>query len=223
MCYSNSTIVNIYWHCRKLVYKIIVNRGGYKINYLVAGYRVYSPYIYTGYKINYLVAGYIYIYIYIYEGGTRATGSHLRGESTTHFLGLLLLSRLACFCFSCQSFRVSGLELSATLDFKSDIKNLYVHNLKHYAQNLRNKILCSRVAWLWSNDRYLCQMTHSDTGRTNSRSMVHDISKKNAHVKVWACGYRLTSLGGWKCIFKVQGPTWHMLTSLLSFFLSQWW
>jgi hypothetical protein len=46
MCYSNSTIVNIYWHCRKLVYKIIVNRGGYKINYFIASYRVYSPYIY---------------------------------------------------------------------------------------------------------------------------------------------------------------------------------
>jgi hypothetical protein len=40
MCYSNSTIVNIYWHCRKLVYKIIVNRGGYKITYFVASYRV---------------------------------------------------------------------------------------------------------------------------------------------------------------------------------------
>jgi hypothetical protein len=38
MCYSNSTIVNIYWHCRKLVYKIIVNRGGYKITYFVASY-----------------------------------------------------------------------------------------------------------------------------------------------------------------------------------------
>jgi hypothetical protein len=36
MCYSNSTIINIYWHCRKLVYKIIVNRGGYKITYFVA-------------------------------------------------------------------------------------------------------------------------------------------------------------------------------------------
>jgi hypothetical protein len=47
MCYSNSTIVNIYWHCRKLVYKIIVNRGGYKITYFVASYRVYSP-IYGG-------------------------------------------------------------------------------------------------------------------------------------------------------------------------------
>jgi hypothetical protein len=46
MCYSNSTIVNIYWHYRKLVYKIIVNRGGYKITYFVASYRVYSPYIY---------------------------------------------------------------------------------------------------------------------------------------------------------------------------------
>jgi hypothetical protein len=68
MCYSNSTIVNIYWHCRKLVYKIIVNRGGYKITYFVASYRVYSPplslsiYIYSnyypivGYKITYSVA-----------------------------------------------------------------------------------------------------------------------------------------------------------------------
>jgi hypothetical protein len=36
MCYSNSTIVNIYWHCRKLVYKIIVKRGDYKITYFVA-------------------------------------------------------------------------------------------------------------------------------------------------------------------------------------------
>jgi hypothetical protein len=36
MCYSNLTIVNIYWHYRKLVYKIIVNRGGYKITYFVA-------------------------------------------------------------------------------------------------------------------------------------------------------------------------------------------
>jgi hypothetical protein len=51
MCYSNSTIVNIYWHCHKLVYKIIVNGGGYRITYSVASYRVYSPYIY------------IYIYI----------------------------------------------------------------------------------------------------------------------------------------------------------------
>jgi hypothetical protein len=40
MCYSNSTIVNIYY--RKLVYKIIVNRGGYKITYFVASYRVYT-------------------------------------------------------------------------------------------------------------------------------------------------------------------------------------
>jgi hypothetical protein len=31
MCYSNSTIVNIDCQCRKLVYDIIVNRGGYKI------------------------------------------------------------------------------------------------------------------------------------------------------------------------------------------------
>jgi hypothetical protein len=46
MCYSNSTIVNIYWQCRKLVYKIIVNSGGYKITYFIASYRVYFPYIY---------------------------------------------------------------------------------------------------------------------------------------------------------------------------------
>jgi hypothetical protein len=38
MYYSNSIIVNIYWHCRKLVYKIIVNRGGYKITYFVTSY-----------------------------------------------------------------------------------------------------------------------------------------------------------------------------------------
>jgi hypothetical protein len=47
MCYSNSTIVNIYWYYRKLVYKISVNRGGYKITYFIASYRVYSPYIRT--------------------------------------------------------------------------------------------------------------------------------------------------------------------------------
>jgi hypothetical protein len=41
MCYSNLTIVNIYY--RKLVYKIIINRGGYKITYFVASYRVYYP------------------------------------------------------------------------------------------------------------------------------------------------------------------------------------
>jgi hypothetical protein len=46
MCYINLTIVNIYWYYRKLVYKIIVNRGAYKITYFVASYRVYSPYIY---------------------------------------------------------------------------------------------------------------------------------------------------------------------------------
>jgi len=33
MCYSNPTIVNMYWHYRKLVYKITVNRGGYRITY----------------------------------------------------------------------------------------------------------------------------------------------------------------------------------------------
>jgi hypothetical protein len=56
MCYSNSTFVNIYWHCRKLVYKIIVNRGGYKITYFVASYKVYSPslslYIYIYYTLG---------------------------------------------------------------------------------------------------------------------------------------------------------------------------
>ena len=38
MCYSKTTIVNIYSLYRKLVYKIIVNRGGYRIIYSVAGY-----------------------------------------------------------------------------------------------------------------------------------------------------------------------------------------
>jgi hypothetical protein len=47
MCNSNPTIVNMYWHYRKLVYKIIVNRGDYKITYFVAGYWIYSPYIYN--------------------------------------------------------------------------------------------------------------------------------------------------------------------------------
>ena len=46
VCYSNPTIVNIYWHYRKLVYKIMVNGGGYKITYSVAGYWIASPYIY---------------------------------------------------------------------------------------------------------------------------------------------------------------------------------
>ena len=36
MCYSNPTIVNMYWHYCKLVYKIIINGGGYKITYYVA-------------------------------------------------------------------------------------------------------------------------------------------------------------------------------------------
>jgi hypothetical protein len=38
MCYNNSTIVNIYWHCRKLVYKYIYIHPttGYKITYSVA-------------------------------------------------------------------------------------------------------------------------------------------------------------------------------------------
>jgi hypothetical protein len=41
MCNSNPTIVNMYWHYRKLVYKIIVNKGGYKITYFIAGYWIY--------------------------------------------------------------------------------------------------------------------------------------------------------------------------------------
>ena len=35
MCYSNQTIVNMYTYYRKLVYKIIVNRGGQRITYFV--------------------------------------------------------------------------------------------------------------------------------------------------------------------------------------------
>ena len=46
MCYSNPTIVNMYTYYRKLVYKIIVNGGGYKITYFIASYRVYSLSIY---------------------------------------------------------------------------------------------------------------------------------------------------------------------------------
>jgi len=46
ICYSNPNIVNMYTYYRKLVYKIIVNGGGYKITYFVASYRVYSPDIY---------------------------------------------------------------------------------------------------------------------------------------------------------------------------------
>jgi hypothetical protein len=36
MCYSNPN------YRRKLIYKIIVNRDGYKITYFVASYRVYK-------------------------------------------------------------------------------------------------------------------------------------------------------------------------------------
>ena len=52
MGYSNPTIVDMYWHYGKLVYKIIVNGGGYRITYFVAGYWIASPYI------SYSVAGY---------------------------------------------------------------------------------------------------------------------------------------------------------------------
>ena len=51
MCYSNPTIVNMYTYYCKLVYKIILNGGGYRIIYFVATYRVYS------------LSLYIYIYI----------------------------------------------------------------------------------------------------------------------------------------------------------------
>jgi hypothetical protein len=62
MCYSNSTIVNIYWHCRKLVYKIVVNRGGYKITYFVYIYNFYST---AGYRITYSVATLSYDNYYV--------------------------------------------------------------------------------------------------------------------------------------------------------------
>ena len=58
MCYSNPTIVNMYWHYRKLVYKIIVNRGGYGITYFVAGYWIYSTHMYCSVadrRISYFV------------------------------------------------------------------------------------------------------------------------------------------------------------------------
>ena len=60
MYYSNPTIVNMYWHYRKLVYKIIVNGGGYRITYFVAGYWIASPYrdySIANYRIAYSVAG----------------------------------------------------------------------------------------------------------------------------------------------------------------------
>ena len=72
MCYSNPTIVNMYWHYRKFVYKIIINGGGYRITYFVAGYTherdslyiFVAIYIYiysvASYKISYSVATSIY-------------------------------------------------------------------------------------------------------------------------------------------------------------------
>ena len=62
MCYSNPTIVNMYWYYRKLVYKIIVNGGGYRITYFIAGYLIYIGRVYSvaSYKINYSVATSIY-------------------------------------------------------------------------------------------------------------------------------------------------------------------
>ena len=60
----------MYWYYRKLLYKIIVNRGGYRITYFVAGYLIYSPYIYNyyfvaGYKITYSVATLSYDNYYV--------------------------------------------------------------------------------------------------------------------------------------------------------------
>ena len=69
MCYNNVTIVNMYWHICKLVYKIIVNGGGYRIIYFVAGYWIYSPYIYP--------------YIYIIN----EIKKHLKSLKLKHSLG----------------------------------------------------------------------------------------------------------------------------------------
>ena len=60
MCYNNPIIVNIYWHYRKLVYKIIVNGGGYRITYFVAGYWIYTGYSAAGHRITYSIATLIY-------------------------------------------------------------------------------------------------------------------------------------------------------------------
>ena len=63
MCYSNQTIINMYWHYRKLVYKIIVNGGGYRITYFVAGY--WNNYPVASYKITYSVATLSYDNYYV--------------------------------------------------------------------------------------------------------------------------------------------------------------
>ena len=52
----NPTIVNIYTYYHKLVYKIIVNRGGYKITYFVVCVYIYIYYSVVSYKITYFVA-----------------------------------------------------------------------------------------------------------------------------------------------------------------------
>ena len=71
MCYSNSTIVNMYWHYSKLVYKIIVNGSGYRITYFVAGYWIAS----LSLSLYIYIYIYIYIHIYIYIGrGYSAAG-----------------------------------------------------------------------------------------------------------------------------------------------------
>ena len=53
MCYSKPNY-------RKLVYKIIVKRGGYRITYFVAGYWIYTGYSAAGHRITYSIATLIY-------------------------------------------------------------------------------------------------------------------------------------------------------------------
>ena len=62
MCYNNPTIVNMYWHYRKWVYKIIVNEGDYGITYFVADYWIYSV---AGHRITYSVATLSYDNYYV--------------------------------------------------------------------------------------------------------------------------------------------------------------
>ena len=73
MCYNNQTIVNMYWYYRKLIYKIIVNGGSYRITYFVACYWIHtlslSLYIYNYYSVagykTYFVASLSYDNYYI--------------------------------------------------------------------------------------------------------------------------------------------------------------
>ena len=87
MCYNNLAVVNMYWHYRKLVYKIIVNGGGYRITYFVAGYWIYSLYIYID----------IYIYRERDEGKRKhRTNTSLSGWSCTRGVVWLLKTKFAC-------------------------------------------------------------------------------------------------------------------------------